>query len=87
MPTHTPDPKWCRRSACRFSLLDFFDERKQVPEKKAICKSCPVQTDCFFDAISSVERNVHEQLGVRAGTVRADRQHIRHNLMAFLART
>lgn len=67
----SPRPTWHTRAACRGLDPDvFFPERGEpVREAKAICATCPVQSQCLAHAIDNVER-----WGVWGGTT--DRQRI-----------
>lgn len=66
-----PDPAWAERAACIGKPIDWWfpDGATLTPEAKAICETCPVQTECLRHAVRHNE--AHGIWGGRSERARA----------------
>lgn len=73
------DDKWRHQAACKThpSRWWFDDEHNQFATAKAICKLCPVRTECLSYAMSL--DNMH---GIWGGTTVYERRNLKKRLQA-----
>lgn len=77
-----PDPAWARYAACLSAdpeafFAEFGDDPNLTKKAKAICRTCPVITECADYAIAA-----SEIYGVWGGLSPADRKEIRRRSRA-----
>ena len=63
---------WRLRAAClgQWQVMHPDNDTKEIEAAKAVCKGCPVTTDCFFDAV----RTGDMEHGIRAGLSGGERR-------------
>ncbi len=63
--TLEPAGQWAKQAACigRADEMHPGSDDAQIANAKAICKRCPVQRECFWDAVHTGDM----QHGIRAG--------------------
>jgi len=58
-----PDPAWASKAVCKGSTIHFpvhtpkWQRREQTARAKAVCVTCPVQSECLRHAIENNEND------------------------------
>ncbi|MER5715772.1 WhiB family transcriptional regulator [Streptomyces sp. NPDC002132] len=75
---NTITPNWQSRAAClgRWDEMHPDNDEHEIANAKAICGRCPVQQDCFWDAV----RTGDDQYGIRAGLRANERRAVMREL-------